>query len=924
MDGSVNIDQVYSSHCWQTIKVPILHSAMQEFKAVLKISNIWIGSVEIPPEFWNQILSMSSTELVITVKPSADSIELQVFARREGAFAMNIGLISPGGHISSGIVRFQMEEPVLRLLTRNGHTIDFGTAVYKSTSSIPVMLVNGGSSNLSLSVEVVSDSNLFSFNEDKTEKISQFIIPGCTKNAGQGQGIMKELKIWALTETIDRKHLEPCVYTGQLEIKLGTRESQVVLGRVQILLRVCFSSLVMKPDNFLEFTCADGKKICQKLEVSCEGSLPVDVEAQVDNNGKGIFILEKKFKLNPGVAKSLNIEFVSRPGCTGKGSQDLVLKMSPGGITYKVELRTKVLSKHQENLFTTNNSPGLKLGVLAAEESLDRFPVDADRNLMNWFAVEAGETESQQINLRNSFNFPVTLNIMIRDCDEFCLKESGGEGSTDLNTKISFNPNETKSLGIIYRPRSSKPVKGKLVLKPVNIKIGGKIFKASITLKGYPGSSVMKIMDLKSTDDAKFYLDIEQEPPVSRQFRIKNEGSATGFVKIVCLETMGHKEDAQVTIAPSEFLLQPGASSTVILTFGSDYSASEANLAIFCGTEVVRSVYTRARQLPGCVRLSGSTALLGIDFTKPFGEEDEQKNVAFTGDITPEDANHFYNKSQKLNVKVSLMEKQADFQALGVEETLSETRLETTAMATAMNHTKTKWDHLTASPPTPDCTPARILQIVPQSLNLSPGAESIVKIMNKSTGTLHWDLNYASNYLDCSPPAGQLARGGQAIILVSAKQDSVVSSQGWRGQVEVFSEQTVDYINVLVKPKSGLVKYLVEASPSSLDFGSVALGGKVQDRKVLSLTNQSQALVQWKAFVNDGDMFVLSEYSGLLNPGQTVNLAVAFQPAKSGYVDAVVDIISHIIKVKAIQNFNISFKKQIFNSLLILLHFFLM
>ena len=895
ISDSFNIDQVLSSHCWQVLKIPVVHAAMQEFKAVMKITSIWIGSVEIPPEYWNQILSMSSTESVINIIPSTDVIELRVFARREGAFAINIGLISPGGHTSSCIVRFQIEEPILRLLTRNGHTVDFGTVVHKASSNAQVMLVNGGSSNLNLSLEIVSDSDLFSFSEDKAEKTTQFVIPGCAKTSVQGEGIMKELKVWSITNTINKKHVEPCVYSGQLEIKLGAKDSKVVLGKVQIILRVCFSSLVMKPSNMLEFTCGEGKKCSQKLEITCEGNQPLDVEASIEHSAKGTFIFDKKFKVFPGVSKFLAIEFVSRPGCTGNDSQSLNLKMMSGGITYKVEMRTKVLSKQQESIFASTASPGLKLGLLAAEESIDRFPVDADKNLMNWFAVVVGEQEVQQISLRNYYNFPVTLNVMIRDTDEFYLKEAT---ESETNTKICFKPHETKTCAVVYRPKTTRPVKGKLVLKPANIKIGGKIFKASITLQGLPGAANIKLNDLKSLDDAKFFLDIDQEPPVSRQFKIENSGTATGFVKIVCLETMSHSDDSSVTISPSEFLLKSGDSKTVYLTFGPEYTSLEANLAIFCGTELVRHVYTRARKLPGSVRLSGSRALLGLDFTKPIGDGDDQENISFTGDITSEDASHFYNKSQKLQVKVSLREKQADFHALGVEETMSESRLETTAMA-AIGNVKNKWDQLTASPPTPDCsTIARILHILPQNLSLTAGGESIVKIINKSSDTLHWDLNWPAEFLDCSPPAGQLAKGGQAIILVSAKADTAVVAQGWRGRVEVFSEQTVDYINVVIKPKTANIKCLLEASPSVLDFGLVSQG--LNDKKVLSLTNKSQAMVQWKAFANGSDIFELSQYAGILNPSQTVNLAVAFKPAQAGPVSAVVDIISQIVKVCSI------------------------
>ena len=56
---------------------------------------------------------------------------------------------------------------MLRLLTRNGHTVDFGTVVHTTTSSLPVMLVNGGHADLHLNVTIASDSNLFSFSDEE-------------------------------------------------------------------------------------------------------------------------------------------------------------------------------------------------------------------------------------------------------------------------------------------------------------------------------------------------------------------------------------------------------------------------------------------------------------------------------------------------------------------------------------------------------------------------------------------------------------------------------------------------------------------------------------------------------------------------------------------------------------------------------------
>ena len=47
---------------------------------------------------------------------------------------------------------------------------------------------------------------------------------------------------------------------------------------------------------------------------------------------------------------------------------------------------------------------------------------------------------------------------------------------------------------------------------------------------------------------------------------------------------------------------------------------------------------------------------------------------------------------------------------------------------------------------------------------------------------------------------------------------------GWRGKVEIYSDQTVDYINVYVRPASTSAIPLLAANPSFLDFGKSALG----------------------------------------------------------------------------------------------------
>merc|ERR1712142_635824 len=94
------------------------------------------------------------------------------------------------------------------------------------------------------------------------------------------------------------------------------------------------------------------------------------------------------------------------------------LQMEPGALSYTIQLHARVVTRLKDNLFTGKDSPGIKIGMMQNnQQSLDRFPVDADRSMINWFCVEPGTHEKQRINLRNSVDFPINLNVMIRDSD---------------------------------------------------------------------------------------------------------------------------------------------------------------------------------------------------------------------------------------------------------------------------------------------------------------------------------------------------------------------------------------------------------------------------------------------------------------------------------------------------------------------------
>ena len=870
---NMDIKETFSSHIWNKLEIPVVHNLTFDVKTVLKISQIWIGSLEIPEEYWKNVLLINS-ETLFTVGAGTRVIDFPFFGKREGAFAINIALVSPGGLSSSGVVRFQVEEPNVRVLTRNGHTIDFGTVPIYAKSSVPVMLVNAGNSTLKLHLEIVTNNSIFSLSETSADKTSDFEVPGKQRDAKSDEGVAKEVRIWADLGKV-AEHKEPRVYSANLLVKLGDSSSDILLGNIEILVRVCFAKLTIL-NNPEDFCCTSGEKCVQTVHVLCEGSMPLDVEVLAPQVNEGIFIFEKRFKVSPGVTKPVRIEFVSKPGSTGKSSTEMIFKMQPGSIVHKVAVRTNVVPRPDPAMFS-ENSPGLKLGVMAGlEENLDRFPVESDRSLVNWFAVEPGFFEEIEVKLRNSANTTVNLNVMIRDSDNFKIVSSNGP---DTSSRLVFAPLETKIVTLIFSPKVKSDYKAKLVLKPLNLKIGGKIIKASIGLFGSGGCSDMKILDVKPSDESNYLVCFDKEAPARKEFRMANNGTAAGFVRMVCSEETG-PDSSQLIISPDSFILKEGEIKTVNVSFGAGFELNVANIAVFFGPEIVRNVYRRAKVLPGAARLSGSPTLLGVDFGRKIPSEEVFTSCQYKGELTPEDVKHFYAKTEKHIIKFEFPEKGSRFGELAVEETLSESRLN----ATAHCH----------SPPTTDTVKTISgLQIIPNVVVLDQGSEVIVKILNVGSEIVHWDLNWPNSHLRCSPPAGQLARGGQAILLVNSRADCQIGPQGWKGLVEIFSDHSVDNISVAIKPKCSPVNSLL-VNPSNLDFGHVALG--CQDRRSLTLANPSPDLVQWKGCV-DRPLFSLDQPSGLLNPGQSVNVSVTFRPVNPGPAQAVLDFMAHPVRV---------------------------
>ena len=96
--------------------------------------------------------------------------------------------------------------------------------------------------------------------------------------------------------------------------------------------------------------------------------------------------------------------------------------------------------------------------------------------------------------------------------------------------------------------------------------------------------------------------------------------------------------------------------------------------------------------------------------------------------------------------------------------------------------------------------------------------------------------------------------------------------------MEVFTENTIDHVEVVVRPCSVAASGML-VSPQLLDLGVAVVG--TSKKGALTLSNPGLELIKWQATV-EPSFFSLPHSSGLLNPGQAVTLMVDFWPGAAG------------------------------------------
>lgn len=330
------------------------------------------------------------------------------------------------------------------------------------------------------------------------------------------------------------------------------------------------------------------------------------------------------------------------------------------------------------------------------------FPLETDRAIVNWLAVNIGRSEEQLVVLRNTQKVEVRVNLMIRESEDFKI----GLAS---NQSVVIPPMSTHDVAVTFSPSRLGFCRGKLVLKPQGQSQNGSTsssIKATVLLQGHGGCSKVEVKGFGDYISGRRSLNLGRlttKVKVNHSLAFTNSGNGVAFVKLHGFRDPDCRlRTTFITFSPShQFVVPPGQTKAVVMTFDPDHEEVGievdrtgdtflGTVAMFTGPEIARQVMMKARTLPGAARLSSSASLLGLDFTETF---DSLEEVNFDGKVTERDVRHFYEKTTKELVELTGVRVGSThasdiggqkFNQLTVEDTLSETRFNCTVDASLL------------------------------------------------------------------------------------------------------------------------------------------------------------------------------------------------------------------------------------------------
>ena len=79
----------------------MINNIVNYSNCIVKITNVWVGSVEVPSDHWQQIVSFQRETLVL-LQHDTKTLDLEMEMKKGGAFTFNIGFLQCSSNIDEG------------------------------------------------------------------------------------------------------------------------------------------------------------------------------------------------------------------------------------------------------------------------------------------------------------------------------------------------------------------------------------------------------------------------------------------------------------------------------------------------------------------------------------------------------------------------------------------------------------------------------------------------------------------------------------------------------------------------------------------------------------------------------------------------------------------------------------------------------
>ncbi|XP_040571222.1 centrosomal protein of 192 kDa [Lepeophtheirus salmonis] len=810
----------------------------------------------------------------------------------------------------------------LQVLTREGDRIDFGILPEDCSTTEDLVLVHNGQHDQEIRLEIQGQLPSFIYPTDGQTRYIKII---------SSKNIILTLPAISLSTTEESVacSIKISIHTpasGSDELK--TLHSQIniicegkLLAQVPMVARVGQAKLqTLKSNKIPILYCSpNGTWFEHSIPMMNFGNIQMTISLSIANSSLGIFKMEQNVMiLQP--KKEYQTHFKFYPQDVGEEECILRCTVQPNGTTYEVPI--KICSKFTKdedkenalkfpvvqlgklpNTSSSSSSPLRKssLGELNTKKVTNNntpakegfvFPVEADKSFINWISVPVGTSEEQMLTLKNALPDAIAVTLVVRESNLFKVKINESDeykrsvdiaslpGYGTICIKVSFQPTT------LLKKNGDKIDVGKLIIKP-RLGAGGKIYKATIALQGHAGAPEFTFSGFGDEVNGKQSLFLGQlsDKPIIKTLSIRNKGSGPGFCTCLALGNNGAKSDAISFENEDSIVLYPNESCIFRFTvdprrvpMGDKNQVFVGFIHVFYGSELARSAMRKAiHKLSPSLKLTYESSIFGNGVAANMDTDYKGECESFSGLTNHLDVKSFYKNAKKMVVELSGItcskeESIIKFNALPVEETLSESRMDNT------NYNSTLFATQPHSPPT-RCSPilehpasasktGKVFEIHDEEIFIESRKTVLVTLINVTRDTQGFDLGWPAHILMVQPSSGIVAPSQRETIAITA-----IAQERRKGSISVYSsphnQESCQSIIFHVLP----LKFTIE--PDKIKFAHPGTEMNV------TLKNHTEQRLQWDVKDTDPN-FIISLKKGYLLSKGSIDFSILFRPIKGG------------------------------------------